>query len=79
MTLTLRQTRALGPDRYALTLAGDDGGVRMVECRVIEHGGVSAVRPDPDVFMTGEADAREVTAAVLRFHHARRVWRRMLR
>jgi hypothetical protein len=79
MRLTLRETGSLGPDRYQVTLAGADGGVRLVECRVIEHRGVWAVRPEPDVFMTGEADAREVTAAVLRFHRARRGWRRLLR
>jgi len=68
--LKLREIRAVGPDRYEVTFDAEDGSERRVACRVFEHRGVTSVRPVPDVFMTGEADAREVTAAVLGFHRA---------
>lgn len=72
MTLKLREIRASGPDRYTVTFDAEGGAVRTVECRVSEHRGVLSVRPEPDVFMTGEASAREVTAAVLGYHRGRR-------
>ncbi len=71
MTLRLREIRPVGPDRYAVTFDAEDGGTRAVECRVFEHRGVMSIRPEPDVFMTGEANAREVTAAVIGYHRAR--------
>ena len=72
MTLRLREIRALGGSRYEVTFEADDGTTRLVECRVFEHRGVTSVRPEPDVFMTGEANAREVTAAVLGYHRGQR-------
>ena len=71
MTLRLREIRPLGGSRYAVTFDAEDGTTRQVECRVFEHRGVTSVRPEPDVFMTGEANAREVTAAVLGYHRGR--------
>ena len=72
MTLSLREIHAVGPDRYEVTFVSEDGTERRVAFRVAEHRGVPTVRPEPDVFMTGEADAREVAAAVLGFHRAQR-------
>lgn len=70
MTLRLREVRALGPDRYEVTFDAEDGTEKRVAFRVSESKGVTTARPEPDVFMTGEANAREVTAAVLGFHRA---------
>ena len=67
-TLKLRDITALGPGTYALTFDAEDGTTERVECRVFEHNGVVAVRPEPDIFMAGKVDARTVTAAVLAFH-----------
>ncbi len=45
--------------------------VKVVQCHVVEHDGIWGVQPDPDIFMTGEADARAVSAAVVALHKAR--------
>ncbi len=45
--------------------------VKVVRCHVVEHHGIWLVQPDPDIFMTGEADARAVSAAAVALHKAR--------
>jgi hypothetical protein len=71
VTLRLQQIRALGPDQYELTFQGEDGSSELVVCRVFQHRGITGVRYDPDVFVTGRGNAREVTAAVLHYHRER--------
>jgi hypothetical protein len=71
MTLRLTHITALGPDRYELTLETQDGHSERVTCRVFDHHGTTGVRYEPDPFVTGRANAREVTAAVLARHRDR--------
>jgi len=69
-----RRSRLLHAPRYEVTFVSGDGTERRVAFRVAEHRGVPAVRPWAGRFVTGEADAREVAAAVLGFHRAQRGW-----
>jgi hypothetical protein len=69
VTTGIRAIEVVGPGTYELALAGEPPG-RRVRCTVVERGGVRAVQPEPDVFITGELPARPVAAAVLAFHDA---------
>jgi hypothetical protein len=70
MTLRLRSIETLDDDRYELTFDAEDGSTETVVCQVFDHKGITGVQPEPDVFMTGQADAREVTRAVLAYRQA---------
>ncbi|MFY2560890.1 hypothetical protein ACN469_25015 [Corallococcus terminator] len=47
-----------------------DGSPITVRCTVVEHHGIMAVQPKPDIFMMGAVNPREMTAAVLAFDRA---------
>jgi len=68
---TLSEIRAIGDDTYALLFLTAEAVEQAVRCRYVVHNDIEAVRPDPDVFMAGQVPSRQVSAAVIAFHHAR--------
>jgi hypothetical protein len=65
MSSALARISAVSADAYDVELA--DGALAV--CRVTDHDGIRLVRPEPDIFATGLADARTTANAVL---HLRR-------
>lgn len=68
MSSALARISAISADAYAVEL--DDSGPTLAVCRVIDHDGIRLVRPEPDIFAMGLADARTTASAVLAFHDA---------
>jgi hypothetical protein len=63
-------------DTYLATYR-DSEAILEVSFIVEEINGIVVAKPTPDIFMTGQAIARQTTAAVTAFHaavHAQRSW-----
>jgi len=72
MTMKLHDIKALGEDKYEVTLVDDAGATERIVCQVLQHKGVPGVRVDPDIFMTNQPpriNSQEVVKAVLAYHH----------
>ena len=73
MKLRPKNISAIGEYDYKIVF-DDPGGQELIVRFHIEFGrGVPLVQPDPDIFMDGRANTKEITAAVMAFHHARSV------
>lgn len=70
MSFLIRAVHPLDDHRYEVTFEVD-GAPTTIVCEVATHDGRPFVRPDHDVFMTGQAPARDLVSAVLDFHHSR--------
>jgi hypothetical protein len=70
VSVEIHSIRPLDAQRYDVVLEVDGVPLRII-CCVASHGGRSYVQPEPDVFMTGKVPAREVVAAVQRYHRER--------
>lgn len=66
----VRSIVPLGDDVYEVVVPTREGD-RTIRCTILDEDGIRGILPEPDLFMTGLADARSVTAAVLAFHDAR--------
>jgi hypothetical protein len=71
VSVEIQSIRPLDEQRYEVVLPVD-GVPTTVVFRVATHAGIEYVEPEPDVFVTGQVPAREVVAAVLKFHRDRR-------
>ncbi len=71
MTYQLRAVEVLEPGIYMARFEDSDAATPViVRCTVISHEGISGVQPEPDIFMSGKASARAVSAVVIAFDHA---------
>jgi hypothetical protein len=68
---TLSEISAAEADSFQVAFRTPEGTREVILCSVFENAGVESVRPEPDVFMEGHVPSREVSAAVIAFHHAR--------
>lgn len=71
MSLSLREIKALGNDKYEVMFCDSDGATEKVICTVFQHKGVTAVKMEPDLVMSNQPpriNSREVTQAVLDYH-----------
>lgn len=73
MGLKLREIKALGEDKYAVTLEDEKGATEQIMCHVGQHKGVTGVRIEPDILMTSEPpriDGKELAKAVIAYHRS---------
>lgn len=72
MSLSLREIKALGNDKYEVTLADPAGATEHVVCTIFQHKGVTGIKMEPDLVMSSQPpriNSREITQAVLDYHH----------
>jgi hypothetical protein len=70
MTLKIKSMSALSDLRYEAIFENDAGAEKVVRFD-IEQGDVPAIHSEPDIFMRGEAYAKDIMAIVHAFHVAR--------
>ena len=70
MTLKVKSISALSDLQYEATFEDDEGTEKVVHLD-IEQGDIPAIRAKPDIFVRGEAYAKDIMAIVHAFHVAR--------
>jgi hypothetical protein len=71
--MRLREIKALGDQKYEVTLEDLAGGTERAVCTLVYTEGISAMQMQPDLFTRQEdpieIDIRELTKAVFDYHH----------
>jgi hypothetical protein len=70
VNVEINSIQPLDKQRYDVAFTVDGAPLRIV-CGVASHRGRPYAQPEPDVFMTGRVPARDVVAAVRRYHRDR--------